>query len=258
MLTPSPWLIVIIIIISQLLCHSSDQLKSCLGLVSRATASFPIMFTPGPPVAKPLPTGPTLIKVILKLLSKDQRLTKRHLSANKLNKCSTGSLLLPGCPRLAHSYHSVTLLRFSLTRVIANLSPSNISLLVSMPILVTALSRPRSAPTSLDSIKVIDNRASPIKMDFVALKLQARIARPCIRCKAVASSQILQTRRNTSDFVKISKSYLILRFSEKGHPLTPQNLRAPLLFLNSKKLTSSASGRSSKPVKPSLKIVRQT
>ena len=190
MQAPSPWLVVILIIISQLLWHPSDQLKSFLGLVSRATGSFPILFTPGPPVATPLPIGPTLIKVLMKLLSKEQRLTECHLSANKLNKCSTSSLLLLGCPRLARSYHSITLLRINLKRVLAILSPSNISLLVSKPILITALSRPRSAMTSTDSIELIDNRVSPSKMDFVVKKLQLRIARLCTRCKAVLSSQM--------------------------------------------------------------------
>ena len=177
-----------------------------------------------------------------------------NLSANKLIKCSTSSLLLLGCPRLAHSYHSITLLSFNLMRSLAIFSPSNSSQLVIpifKPLKVLAISQFISAVTSKGSIN-ITNRVTLTIMDLVAPKLQLRTSRQCTECKATVS--ILLKKRNLDRLIvseiimrlqdpKISR---ILRFSVSVRLLTLLNLKMDrsraTLFKNPKRFSTRLSG----------------
>ena len=190
------------------------------------------MFTNSPSLALMPGTGLIFIKEIMKPPFRAQ-VPQCNLSAHKLIKCSASSLLLLGCPRLAHFYHSITLLSFNLMRGLAIFSPSNSSQLVIpifKPLKVLAISQFTSAVTSKGSIN-ITNRVTLTIMDLAAPKLQSRTSRLCTEC--MVTLWTLLKKRNldrliVSEIIKRLKDPKISRipgFSVSVHLLTPLNLR---------------------------------
>jgi len=211
------------------------------------------MFTNSPSLALMPGAGLTFIKEIMKPPFRAQ-VTQCNLSTHKLIKCSTSSLLLLGCPRLAQSYHSITLLSFNLMRSLAIFSPSNSSQLVIpifKPLKVLAISQSTSAVTSKGSIN-ITNRVTLTIMDLVAPKLQSRISRQCTEGNQTLS--ILLKKRNldrliVSEIIKRLKDPKISRiqgFSASVRLLTLLNLRMAQLkatpFRNPRRFSTRLSG----------------
>ena len=211
------------------------------------------MFTNSPSLALMPGTGLIFIKEIMKQPFRAQ-VPQCNLSAHKLIKCSTSSLLLLVCPRLAHSYHSITLLSFNLMRSLAIFSPSNSSQLVIpifKPLKVLAISQSTSAVTSKGSID-ITNRLTITIMDHVAPKLQSRTSRLCTEGKATLS--ILLKKRNldrliVSEIIKRLKDPKISRiqgFSANARLLTLLNLKMARLkatpFRNPRRFSTRLSG----------------